>query len=99
MLSLSQVRPCKSRKEEAAIAKLLSCAPGSAILGSSVLDSRRCAKSLAPPLRLCSFLDTELAKLRRLDLLLAGVPHKPPLRVVLNALPASGRSAGEPSRR
>ena len=56
-------------------------------------------QSLAPPLRLCSFLDAELAKLRRLDLLLAGVPHKPPLRVVLNALPASGRSAGEPSRR
>ena len=48
MLSLSQVRPCRSRKEEAAIAKLLPCAPGSAIPGSSALDSRRCAKSLVP---------------------------------------------------
>ncbi|XBI19915.1 hypothetical protein VPH35_061322 [Triticum aestivum] len=43
--SLSQVRPCRSRKEEAAIAKLLPCAPGSAIPGSSALDSRSCAKS------------------------------------------------------
>ena len=99
MLSLSHVRPCKSRKEEAAIAKLLPCAPRSAIPGSSTLDSLCGAKSLAPPLRLCSFLDAELAKLRRLDLLLAGVPHQPRLRVVLNALPASGRSAGEPSHR